>query len=83
MAEECAVPRYFFNVIDGKFLVDGEGTELPGMPEVRAMAVETAGAMLRDQGRTAWHDSEWQMHVTNEAKETVLKLRFSAEEPAA
>ena len=72
--------RYFFHLIDGQFLVDDVGTELPDMDAVRAMAIETSGEMLRDLGRDAWTGSEWQMHVTDEAKHTVLKLRFSAED---
>jgi hypothetical protein len=72
--------RYFFHLIDGQFLVDEVGTELPDMGAVRAMAVQTSGEMLRDLGREAWTGSEWQMHVTDEAKQTVLKLRFSAED---
>jgi len=74
------VPRYFFNVVDGKFLVDEQGTELSGIDEARAQAIETAGAMLRDQGRASWRGTDWQMHVTNEWKDTVLKLHFSLEE---
>ena len=72
--------RYFFHLIDGQFLVDEVGTELPDMAAVRAMAVQASGEMLRDLGRDAWTGSEWQMHVTDEAKHTVLKIRFSAED---
>ena len=72
--------RYFFHVIDGKFLVDNVGAELPDMGAVRAMAVEASGELLRDLGMDAWTGSEWQMHVTDEAKHTVLKIRFSAED---
>jgi hypothetical protein len=75
--------RYFFHLIDGQFLVDEVGTELPDMSAVRAMAVQASGEMLRDLGRGAWTGSEWQMHVTDEAKHTVLRLRFSAEDLTA
>ncbi len=74
--------RYFFNVIDGKFLVDDVGVELPDMASVRTMAIQTAGEILRDEGAHLAAENEWQMYVTNEAKETVFKLRFSAEESA-
>jgi hypothetical protein len=75
------MPRYFFNVIDGKFLVDDEGTECAGMREVRAQAISTAGAILKDGGDFP-NDTDWQMHITDESKRTVLKLHFSSEEPA-
>ena len=72
--------RYFFHVIDGQFLVDEVGTELPDIGAVRAMAVQASGEILRDLGMDAWTGSEWQMHVTDEAKQTVLKIRFAAED---
>jgi hypothetical protein len=75
------MPRYFFNVIDGKFLVDEEGTECSGMPEVRDQAIATAGGLLKDQAGKFPSGLEWQMHVTDEAKQTVLKITFSVEEP--
>ncbi len=75
------MPRYFFNVIDGKFLVDEEGTECSGMIEVRQQAIAFAGSMLRDEAGKFPSGLEWQMHVTDEAKQTVLKLTFSVEEP--
>ncbi len=74
--------RYFFHVVDGHFLVDAEGTECSGMTEVRTQAIRTAGAILSELGGTLAVGPEWQMHVTDEAKKTVFKLRFSAEEPA-
>ena len=75
------VARYYFNVIDGKLLVDNEGTECSDMVEVRVQAIETAGAILRDLA-VAWPNGvEWQMHVTDESRSTVFRLRFSAEEP--
>jgi len=73
---------YFFNVVDGSFLADDEGTECAGMPEVRDLAINTAGAMLKDMAGKFPKGLEWQMHVTDETKRTVLRLRFSAEEPA-
>lgn len=76
------MPRYFFNVIDGQFLVDEEGTDCADMKGVRDEAIKTAGAILKDGGAGYASGLEWQMHVTNESKKTVLRLRFSVEEPA-
>jgi hypothetical protein len=72
--------RFFFHVIDGKFLVDTEGTELSGLAEARAEAVVTAGEIIRSAGLSAWDGHEWQMHVTDADKKTVLKLTFSAQQ---
>jgi hypothetical protein len=76
------MPRYFFNVIDGEFLVDEEGTTCADMAAVRDQAITTAGAILRDKGGHYPAGQEWQMHVTDRSKKTVLRLRFSVEEPA-
>jgi hypothetical protein len=76
------MPRYFFNVIDGQFLVDEQGTDCADMQCVRDEAIKTAGAILRDGGVSYAGGIEWQMHVTDERKKTVLRLRFSVEEPA-
>jgi len=82
LTEERAMARYFFNVIDGQFLADHEGTECSSLEEARAQAIETAGAMMREAGRQLWDGTEWQMHVTDEDRRTLLKLRFSAEQLA-
>ncbi|GEP06699.1 DUF6894 family protein [Methylobacterium oxalidis] len=74
--------RYFFNIIDGQFLADHEGTECASLEEARAKAIETAGTILRDAGRSLWDGAEWQMLVTDEDRRTLLKLQFSAKEAA-
>jgi hypothetical protein len=73
------MPRYFFHVVDGREIVDDEGTELPGLRAARAEAIRTAGAMLRDEGDEFWNGTEWHMNVTDAAGQSVLKLRFSAD----
>ena len=74
--------RYFFHVMDGRFLVDEEGTECLNVAHAREQSVATAGAILKDLGGTYPSGVEWQMHVTDEEKVTLFKLRFSLEELA-
>ena len=76
------MPRFFFHVIDGKLVVDTEGTECAGMAEVREQAITTAGEILRDAAARFGSGTEWHMHVTDADQNTVLRLRFSADEPA-
>jgi hypothetical protein len=76
---ERAMPRYFFHVIDGREIIDDEGTELAGVEEACAEAVVLSGSMLKDAGRKFWNDGEWRLQVTDEAGATVCALRFSAE----
>jgi len=75
------MPRYFFHVIDGAFLVDDTGTDCANMGEVRRQAIETAGQILGDMGENFAFGTEWQMHVTDHLKQTVFRLRFSADAP--
>jgi hypothetical protein len=73
------MPRYFFHVIDGRDIIDHVGTVFSSVEEARAEAIRTAGAILRDEGDQFWNDTEWQMNVTDGAGQSVLKLRFSAD----
>jgi hypothetical protein len=74
------MPRYFFNVHDGKDLPDSEGIELPGRNEAHRQAVITAGEMLRESDRQFLAGDVWEMHVTDDRGATVCRLRFSAED---
>jgi hypothetical protein len=74
------MPRYFFNVHDGKDLPDSEGIELPGRNEAHRQALTTAGEMLREMNREFLAGDVWEMHVTDEAGATVCRLMFSAED---
>lgn len=74
------MPRYFFHVADGRDLPDFEGTALAGPDEARAQALRMAGEILRDEGMRFWQGAEWRMQVTDEMRQLVFTLRFSAEE---
>ena len=45
-----AVPRYFFNVTDGRFAPDPIGTVLPDTYAAQAAAVRASGGMIREMG---------------------------------
>lgn len=71
------MPRYFFNVKDGKDLPDDEGTVLADAHAARVMAVFSSGEMIRAHAEQFWKDCDWQMHVTDEQGAKVCELRFS------
>ncbi len=73
------MPRYFFQVIDGREIIDRVGTMLPGLSEARGQAMRTACAILRDEGDEFWSGTEWHMNVTDAGGQPVLKLHFSAD----
>ena len=74
------MPRYFFHVIDGRNIIDNEGSELAGLKEARVEAIHLAGSILRDEGDEFWNGEEWRMNVTDASGQSVLKLRFSADD---
>lgn len=73
--------RYFFDIVDGTSIPDDVGTECSGMDEVRYQAIATAGGILRDLAAKFPRGIEWQLVVRDESRRTVLRLRFSIEEP--
>lgn len=77
---EHALPRYFFHVVDGSFDVDTDGTVLANLAEAQSEAITMAGEIMRDSKGKFWAGDDWQMHVTDENKRTLFKLRFSSEE---
>jgi hypothetical protein len=77
------MPHYFFHVIDGRNIIDDEGSELAGLKEARVEAIQLAGAILRDEGDEFWNGEEWRMNVTDASGQSVLKLRFSADSQVA
>lgn len=60
------MPRYFFNIHDGRDIPDEEGTELPDLDAAKKLAVEVAGETLRDCGAEFWNIQDWQLDVTDE-----------------
>jgi GTP-dependent phosphoenolpyruvate carboxykinase len=74
------MPRYFFHVIDGHDIIDNEGSEMSSLKEARTEAIRLAGSILRDEGDTFWNGTEWHMNVTDAAGQSILKLRFSADD---
>jgi len=66
---------YFFNS-----LLDTTGTELDDIYTAQAEAIRTAGALLSEMEARFWNGTEWKMVVTNEERQVLFVLRFSAEE---
>jgi hypothetical protein len=78
------MPRFFFHIDDGVFVIDDEGTELPDENAARDQAVAAAGTILNDLDGAFWRGaSAWRMHVTDEANCLLFTLRFSSDIPSA
>ncbi len=74
------MPLYFFDIHDGLFDPDPEGTELPDIYAAQAEAIRASGEMLRDLGAKFWNGTEWKMVVKDETSRPLFTLRFSATE---
>jgi len=61
-----AVPRFFFNQIDGKHKPDDKGLEFPSLEEARTEAVQYAGEVLRHQPDVIWQGEDFRIEVTDE-----------------
>ena len=77
------MPRYFFDVRDGTYMPDKDGTELPGLTEARVAAVELAGALLKDNAVRFWDGDDWRIEVKDDANVILFVLQFSATDGAA
>jgi len=75
-----AAGRYFFTILDGRLIVDTEGEYCASWGDMRKQAIRTAGECLRDMEAKYPSDLEWQLVVTNESSETVLRLHFAMTE---
>jgi hypothetical protein len=64
--------------MDGRALVDTDGTELADMAAVRAEAVRTAGEILADEDPSRFSEHDWQMTVADDKGKTVFLLYFKA-----
>ena len=74
------MPRYFFNVFDGKDILDEEGTELTNIYVAQAQAIRMCGELLREMGVKFWDGTEWRMEVSDDKGAILFVLRFSAQE---
>jgi hypothetical protein len=75
--------RYFFNVFDGRDLIDDVGQELSTFAEVKCVAVKYAGQLICDAAGSFWDQSDLEMHVTDEAGLVLFTLVFAGYETAA
>ena len=71
------MPRYFFHIHDSASLIDQEGTELPDLRSARDQAIETAGAILRENPDSLWAGTPWCMEVEDEEGRILFTLDFA------
>src|SRR4051812_42585322 len=75
--------RYYFNVKDGKVMLDENGVDLADMQAVKREALLASTELLSGVNDASfWNGEPWKLWVTDEpngAGKTVLTLSFTAE----
>lgn len=71
------MPRYHFNVYDGRDIIDDVGTELPNAIFARREAIRYAGALLEEDADRLALGEDWRMEVTDERGLILLSLNFT------
>lgn len=78
------MPRFFFNVHDGREYPDFDGIELPSISDARRQATLYAGELLRSDPASFWSGEEWKMEVTDDRGLVLFHLIFvGIDAPAA
>lgn len=72
------MPRYFFDVNDDQGYHDLQVTELPDLEAARSQALRTFGETLKK--RATSNSKEWLIDITDDARQSMLKLTFSLSE---
>ena len=68
------MPRYYFNLADGVFDPDPDGTELPDIVTARSEAVRYAVAIMRERPDVVWDGRDWRVEVTGADRELLFTL---------
>ncbi|MBV8752688.1 MAG: hypothetical protein JO328_07500 [Hyphomicrobiales bacterium] len=69
------MPRYYFNIMDGRPLVDREGMDLPDAAAARKEATRYAIDLVRRSEFSGWKEVE-NVVVTDEQGAEVLTVTF-------
>ena len=72
------MPRYFFDVYDGRSMADDEGTDLPNIEAAKLAAFHLAGGLLKDLQETP-KVGTWRLQVRSEGG-AVFTIDLSARE---
>lgn len=78
------MPRYFFNIDDGRSARDIDGIELKDLATAKCEGVKLAGRLICDDAGRFWDRREWGLTVTDSAGLILFSLAFlGTEAPAA
>ena len=70
------MPRYHFNIHDGRTSIDTDGVELPDHGAARREAIRLAGKALDDDAHRLALGEDWCMEVTDDQDLILFRLDF-------
>jgi hypothetical protein len=73
--KESVVPRYYFDLINGRNIEDKEGENLPSLEAAREHATEMARELAR---RRPYYLREWTILVTAEDRQPLFEVPLSS-----
>ena len=74
------MPRYFFDLTNGKYEPDVVGTELAGLEEARLESVILSGNLLKENPALFWNAETWLIEVKDDVGLILFTLNFMATE---
>ena len=74
------MPRYFFNVHDGVYVPDEDGSELPDVYSAQTEAIKLCGALIAELGAKFWDHGEWKLEVCDSSTRLLFTLTLTAAE---
>lgn len=77
------MPRYHFNVYDGKTVIDRDGTPLSGPDDARRESIRLASELLRSQAMKTEIGEEWRVEVTDGRGMILFRIDILMRESAA
>ena len=72
------MPRFWFEIHDGRSSPDIEGIVLPDLEDAQHEAVRRAGTLMSCHPREFWHYPNWAIDVTDDAGLVLFTLSVSA-----
>ena len=71
------MPRFYFNVYDGKSSLDEQGTELLNCEAARIQAIRLTGEILRDEADYIAQHEDWRIEVTDTTGLVLFWMAFT------
>lgn len=71
------MPRFHFNVYDGRTTIDQVGTDLDNLNEAKLEAIWLAGRMISENFEHICSCAEWRLEVADDQGLVMIRLDFN------